>query len=89
MVLFSVSPFFLFRVTSLQRRLVLQPGDIFSNFNCVAKSIWGHPAELKGRLKRSVNGTHGMMSIASVAYFCLGLKPFRPIRTIAGQWDVG
>ena len=29
------------------------------------------------------------MSIASVASFFVGLKPFQPIWTIAGLWDVG
>ena len=33
--------------------------------------------------------TSGVISIASVASFFVGLKPFRPIRTIAGLWDVG
>ena len=33
--------------------------------------------------------TSGVISIASVASFFVGLKPFRPIRTIAELWDVG
>ena len=56
----------------------------FSNFNCVPKPSLGHPAELKEHLMRSVTGTLGMISSASVAPFVVGLKPFRPIRTIAG-----
>ena len=48
-------------------------GDIFSNFNCVPKPSWGHPAEVKGHLRRSVRGTLGMISIANVASFS-GIK---------------
>ena len=52
----------------------IRPGDIFPNFNCVPKPSWGHLTELKGHLTRFVKGTLGMISIASVTHFFVGLK---------------
>ena len=47
-----------------------QPGDIFSNFYCVPKLNWGHPAKLKGHLTRFVKGTLGYDVDRKCRIFC-------------------
>ena len=65
-------------------RIWMDTRGYFSNFNCVPRPSWGHPAELKGHLTRSGKGTLGMISIASVASFLLNITTFGPFSPLEG-----